>query len=637
MRPPHLLLLALLCALASLPLAPRASAYQHITNGSFEDGMSGWGVGTGASPSVTADGASDGARALRVDAGDRVRIAQPLANALPAGTYVLAYTARTSAGTGAVIATVNSLASPTAVFRDSGAITASGMKATVTFTVAIATEASLTLVITAPQEGWLVLDNVRIEGAPPVTFTPTATTTTPAATATSTPTSGATATVDTLSPTPEAIALPITGIIRNAGFEERDDEGAPVAWEQYGGALSSAAAARTGAYAARIESTTDSTKWMHQAVTVNDGATYAFSAWVQHNDPAVARALLRVSWYTSADGSGSNIGSEDSTEILDTSAPGYRYLTTGPITAPAEARSARVRVLLAPVSATPAVIFVDDAAFGPAAPLPPTQVAQATAPAVAGSAPAEPAPQRSGVSGNRSRGTSAFVAGAAVAPPAGARIVINEVLYDAAGDGPDAEGEWVELYNAGTAAANLAGWLLADASSADVLPSFSLEPSAYVVVSASDSILQIRPDLAGRVIVLGGRIGNGLGNDGDTLLLVAPDGAWADAVSWGDDTSALNPSVGDVPEGHSIERSPAGFDTGRASDFADNASPSPGGPIGSAPVRPQPDARPRVEILAGDSAAFAWLPWAIAAASLAALAAFASWRAVDVVRQRVRP
>lgn len=643
MRPPRPLLLSFVCALALalIPLAlhpatPRANGYQHITNGSFEYELDGWGVGAGGAPSIATSGAFDGVRALRVEAGARVRIAQPLSGALPPGAYTLAYRARATASAGTITTTVESIGAVTPVLRRTDDITGENVEIAAGFSASIATQATLSIVITAPVEGAILLDDVRIDGAAPVTFTPTASATVPAPLPSATTLADATATTQAASPTPVPLAPSITGDIRNAGFEDRAEDGAPAAWEQYGGTLASSAQARSGASAARIESATDSTKWMHQAVAAAGGGTYEFAAWVQHDDPSVARALLRVSWYASADASGSNIGSDDSTAILDAPAPGYRFLTTGPITAPAEARSARVRVLLAPASAAPAAILVDDASFGPAIPLPPP-AAEATTPAAGAPAGATSGDGTASASARRRGAASGFVAGAGAPPPEGARIVINEVLCDAAGEGADTDGEWVELYNGGDAPADLAGWRLADASAADILPPFVLEPGSYVVVGASDSLFQIRPDLAGSLIVVDGRIGNGLGNAGDTLLLVAPDGTWADAVSWGDDASALSPSVSDVPEGHSIERSPAGRDTGRASDFIDNAAPSPGGPVGSAPARPQPAARPRVEILAGDGAALAWLPWAIAAASLAALAGVASWRAIDVVRQRVRP
>ena len=51
-------------------------------------------------------------------------------------------------------------------------------------------------------------------------------------------------------------------------------------------------------------------------------------------------------------------------------------------------------------------------------------------------------------------------------------------------------------------------------------------------------------------------------------------------------STIMSPSCRDVAEGHSLERRPAGLDTNQASDFVDNAAPSPG--YGLPPVTPTP-------------------------------------------------
>ena len=86
------------------------------------------------------------------------------------------------------------------------------------------------------------------------------------------------------------------------------------------------------------------------------------------------------------------------------------------------------------------------------------------------------------------------------------------------------------------------------------------------------------------VALADGRIGTGLANKGDHLLLRDSSGKLADGVSWGDDETVLSPSVAVVPPGHSIERSPPGRDTDAAADFVDNANPSPGRGIGEQAV-----------------------------------------------------
>jgi hypothetical protein len=80
------------------------------------------------------------------------------------------------------------------------------------------------------------------------------------------------------------------------------------------------------------------------------------------NETAVREALLRVSWYASADGSGGQLSTADSPPLTADS-PRFVALDTGAVQAPAEARSARVRLLLRPVSGAPATVYFDDVSF----------------------------------------------------------------------------------------------------------------------------------------------------------------------------------------------------------------------------------------------------------------------------------
>lgn len=111
-----------------------------------------------------------------------------------------------------------------------------------------------------------------------------------------------------------------------------------------------------------------------------------------------------------------------------------------------------------------------------------------------------------------------------------------------------------------------------------------------------------------------------------------------DAVSWGADGSVLDPSVSDVPSGHSIERRSAGVDSDRAADFVDNQRPSPGASYEAAGANPkQRNGSGSVDILAGSGERdWSWLPWALVAVSGAACAATAGWRGVWFARDRLR-
>ncbi len=178
---------------------------------------------------------------------------------------------------------------------------------------------------------------------------------------------------------PVSSPTPSHGLLVNGGFEAAD-EGMPIAWDKYGGVLSLVEEpVRTGRFAAALYSSTGSTKWLFQTVPVTPTAWYELEGYVYQGDPWVEAALLRISWYTASDGSGSALATADSTEKLVGPEPGYRYLTTGPVQAPPRAHSAKARILLRPVSETSALIYVDDVSFLPAAqpPLPAAPAAQA--------------------------------------------------------------------------------------------------------------------------------------------------------------------------------------------------------------------------------------------------------------------
>lgn len=166
----------------------------------------------------------------------------------------------------------------------------------------------------------------------------------------------------------------------------------------------------------------------------------------------------------------------------------------------------------------------------------------------------------------------------ATAPaPSAARLLIYEVLYDAPQAGQDAAYEWVELYNPNDAPVALAGWRLADNSAEDVLSGGMIPAHGLTVIAANEAAFrQNEPTFTGILVALAdGRIGGGLGNDGDRLALLDPTGASVDALSYGNDTTFLNPAAVDAPAGHSLERG-NDQDTDTAADWMDCFPPSPG-------------------------------------------------------------
>ncbi len=632
--------------LAALLGAPSTHAHQHVANGGFEQGLTGWTFAPGAAIAVvgvaeTAPAEGSSSAKIVLD-GSGVTLRYRVADALAAGQYTLSVVARSPSAGVAVSIMLQPEGAGQAHFD-----VANGLATTewTPFAGALTLDAPTEAIVTVRAEGsvgaLVYIDDVRLDGAPPVTLIPTAVATTapsPTVAASKTITPLAAVLSPTLVPTetPAPAAEAIGPALRNGGFEALDAAGIPFAWEKYGGILSSDARSHSGLRAARLDSVTGSTKWLHQTVIVRPGAWYAFEAWVLHTDPGVASVFLRVSWYASADASGAAIAAADATERLTTPSHAYRYLTTDAIAAPPDARSARVRILLAPMSGAAASIVVDDAAFYSAS-APPIEPTPVTTPSTN-----RPVADASTASSERARQASVRLraAGSRAFDPAqfgAGGIVINEILYDADSDVPDADAEWVELYNASDAAIDIAGWSLRDGASVDVLPQLVVSARGFAIVAASAAFRDAYPDVGAPVAILGGRIGNALGNDGDRLSLIDGTGAAVDAVSWGSDTSVFAPAADDVPSGHSLERLFAGVDSNRAADFMDNTHPSPGEAFEAIKGKPKPRIDgSSVEILSGSGARdWAWLPWALAAAAAATCAGTVGWRAVSIVRERM--
>ncbi len=184
-------------------------------------------------------------------------------------------------------------------------------------------------------------------------------------------------------------------------------------------------------------------------------------------------------------------------------------------------------------------------------------------------------------------------------PAQGAKVVINEVQYDPTVTGSETAYEWVELYNPGTTPVSLAGWQIADGQSADALPEADLAAGAFLVLAAGQGFAELFPGYSGPVVVLGGSIGNGLGNSGDQVRLLAPGGELVDGLSYGDNAGLLSPPAPDVAAGHSLERVPAGKDTDTAGDWLDQPAPSPGAAAGDLRPTEAPTAAPLPTLATG--------------------------------------
>ena len=252
---------------------------------------------------------------------------------------------------------------------------------------------------------------------------------------------------------------------------------------------------------------------------------------------------------------------------------------------PADARSARVRIVLSPASAASEEVYLDDFDFSPRAAAPPGE-APASGPATQTSEPSEP-----GAAPGRSAPRS--TADGIEAEESPYQVKVSEVCYDANGAGDDSAHEWVELYNAGPYAVELTGWALLDNTARDSLSGASLEPRAFAVVAAGPDFEADYPAFDGLLIFAGdGRIGNGLANQGDRMILLDAERRPVDALSYGDDSEIFDPPIAAVAPGHCLERTPVGYDTDTARDFRDNPRPSPGSASEIASASLTPSATP---------------------------------------------
>lgn len=117
-------------------------------------------------------------------------------------------------------------------------------------------------------------------------------------------------------------------------------------------------------------------------------------------------------------------------------------------------------------------------------------------------------------------------------PDTPAHIFISEFLADPKAVS-DSNGEWIELYNAGSSTVNLRGWTLADlGSDQHVLQTdLPIAPGQYLVLGRnSDSATN------GGVTVDYVYTGINLANQQDEIILRAPDGSEMDQVAWGGDS-----------------------------------------------------------------------------------------------------
>lgn len=187
---------------------------------------------------------------------------------------------------------------------------------------------------------------------------------------------------------------------------------------------------------------------------------------------------------------------------------------------------------------------------------------------------------------------------------ASSTIIISEVDADTPAGGTDTANEWFELQNVSAATITLTNWTITDNVSSDTIPTITIGPGGHVIVAATTAgFAAEHPGFAGTVLIIAdGAIGNGLANGGDLLILKDSSGVAVDGMSWGSNTTVLNPAAGIDSASNTNQRNAAGADTDTAGDWT-RAAESPNGNTNFPPALTNPTgagaAKPAT-LLAGD-------------------------------------
>jgi len=396
-----------------------------------------------------------------------------------------------------------------------------------------------------------------------------------------------------------------------------------------------------GQSAACLSSADNAVKVFYQEIPVQPGVSYTFSGWAIKNAPGIEMVYLQIDFLSENWEILLVVGLDE----LRSDDPAYRFLTVTAI-APPQAVRAKFKAVLKPASDDPAVAYFDDLSLDGPTPSPtptptpsptPTPTPSPTptlrpSPTPTLSPSPTPTPTPSPTPTLTPSPTPTLTPSPTPTPTPSPTptlrpsptptlrpsptptlrpsptptlrpsptptltprvytsaqegdVVINEVMYNPL----ETSAEWLELFNRSEAAVALVGWTISDNIGTDLIPSLNLPPGGFALVAANQTALSA--DFAGLAVLLAdGRFGNGLANSGDRLILRDGTGKVIDALSYGNDTSILNPSCPIVARGNSLERRPAGLDTDQASDFTDNAQPSPGAAWDS--ISPTPGSMP---------------------------------------------
>lgn len=140
--------------------------------------------------------------------------------------------------------------------------------------------------------------------------------------------------------------------------------------------------------------------------------------------------------------------------------------------------------------------------------------------------------------------------------------------------------EWIELFNPTKHDISLKNWKIIDDSGNPTIihANKKIKSGGFALLVKNDSTFKKWNAHGAQIIELGNRIGDGLDNTGDHLILKNSGRTEVDRMSWGTDTSGFTPPATNpvVPLGSSTERLTPGFDTNQASDWHTQNPPTPG-------------------------------------------------------------
>ncbi|MDP2328573.1 MAG: lamin tail domain-containing protein [Dehalococcoidia bacterium] len=345
------------------------------------------------------------------------------------------------------------------------------------------------------------------------------------------------------------------------------------------------------------------TAWVEQRLAEIDPDEWYEASAVLAPLHGVEAAWLRIAWYASDDASGEQISTTDSPVVVspprNAIARAFEVVGTGPVQPPTAARSARVRILVRPGDEAGGAVAIDEVEFAvteplePAPPSPPTPAPTVAAPVTPPTATPSPT---STTASARPTAAPGVALGSSATPALDPAVIeaqrwlrISELMPDPAQAARDAEYEWIEIVNLGPTEANTGGMSITDNRASTPLPAITLQPGEVAVIAGP--LAEV--DTPWRVAI----IGNGLGNAGDTVALVAADDTVVDRAVYGETADSEGVPIAGAPgAGRSIERwfGPDGQPAGART----TSTPSPGTyviPVGSAasarseaPVEEQP-------------------------------------------------